>query len=90
MKRRSVIQRLSSLLLTPALAVGETQSPAAPALRIAHITDVHLGDKPGAAEKFTRCLHHIQQHTPKVDLILNGGDIVFDMNKENLSVIGSQ
>lgn len=32
----------------------------------------------------------MQQQSPKVDLVLNGGDVVFDMNKENISTIDDQ
>lgn len=59
-------------------------------LRIAHLTDVHLKNQFDAPAKFVKCLHHVQQQTPKVDLILNGGDIVFDMNKENIGTINDQ
>jgi 3',5'-cyclic-AMP phosphodiesterase len=59
-------------------------------LRIAHLTDVHLKDKWDAPNRFRRCLHHVQDQKPDVDLILNGGDIVFDMNKENLDTINAQ
>lgn len=60
------------------------------ALRIAHITDVHLKDELGAPAKFVKCLHHVQNQSPKVDLLMNGGDIVFDMNKENMATIDAQ
>lgn len=59
-------------------------------MRIAHITDVHLKNQFDAPARFTKCLKHLQQQTPKVDFILNGGDIVFDMNKENIDTINGQ
>ena len=90
MERRSAIKGLGGLLLLPSLSFATTPPPAKPALRIAHLTDVHLKDEMGAPGKFAKCLQHLQSHTPKVDFILNGGDIVFDMNKENLSSINSQ
>ena len=62
----------------------------APALRIAHITDVHLKNAMDAPRHFTDCLRHVRGQEHKVDLILDGGDIVFDMNKENLPVIEDQ
>ena len=90
MKRRSLIKGLGAAAIAPSLSFTSPQKIKEPVLRVAHITDVHLKDDLGAPKKFERCLHHIQQHSPKVDLILNGGDIVFDMNKENLSDINAQ
>ncbi|AYL96567.1 metallophosphoesterase family protein [Mucilaginibacter celer] len=91
MERRSALKNIGGLLLAPSLALGNnTIKPGKPALRIAHITDVHLKDKFDAPARFTRCLHHLQQQTPKVDMVLNGGDIVFDMNKENIGTINDQ
>ncbi|WPU97236.1 metallophosphoesterase [Mucilaginibacter sp. cycad4] len=90
MERRSALKNIGGLLLAPSLALGNTTQAAKPSLRIAHITDVHLKDKFDAPARFTRCLHHLQQQTPKVDMVLNGGDIVFDMNKENIGTINDQ
>ena len=90
MERRSAIKAMSGLLLLPALASGNSLTKAPRVLRIAHLTDIHLKNKFNAPEKLTKCLHHVQQQTPRVDLILNGGDIVFDMNKENIDVINDQ
>ncbi len=59
-------------------------------LRIAHLTDVHLKNEYDAPSRFARCLHHVQQQNPKVDFVMNGGDIVFDMNKEQLPAIKDQ
>jgi len=89
MERRSVIKSLGGLMLLPAINLG-FKTDDQPVLRVAHITDVHLKNDLGAPVKFVKCLHHIQEQTPKIDLILNGGDVVFDMNKENLSVIDAQ
>ena len=82
MERRSAIKNIGGILLAPSLTLtGANTIKGKRALRIAHITDVHLKDEFGAPSKFTQCLHHIQQQKPGVDLILNGGDVVFDMNK---------
>ncbi|MCF0059160.1 metallophosphoesterase [Dyadobacter sp. CY356] len=89
MKRRSALRNIGDLFLTPGL-VTETVKEKKPVLRIAHLTDVHLKNEFGAPDKFVKCLHHVQKQTPKVDLILNGGDIVFDMNKENIDTINAQ
>ena len=90
MERRSAIKTLGGALLIPSLALGNTTTDKKKVLRIAHLTDIHLKNQFNAPERFTRCLHHVQQQSPKVDFILNGGDIVFDINKENISVINDQ
>lgn len=90
MERRSALKGIGGLLLAPALTFGNTSKEKHSVLRIAHLTDIHLKDKFGAPAKFAKCLQHVQQQHPKVDFILNGGDVVFDMNKENLSTIDDQ
>ncbi|MBS1500922.1 MAG: metallophosphoesterase [Bacteroidetes bacterium] len=90
MQRRSALKNIGGLLLAPALSRVNISTEEKPVLRIAHLTDVHLKDKFDAPARFTRCLHHVQQQSPKIDMILNGGDIVFDMNKENIGTIDKQ
>lgn len=90
MERRSALKGIGGLLLAPALTFGNASKEKHSVLRIAHLTDIHLKDKFGAPAKFAKCLQHVQQQHPKVDFILNGGDVVFDMNKENLSTIDDQ
>ncbi len=90
MKRRSALKNLGGALLLPGVATASTLTFQKPVLRIAHLTDIYLKNDLGAPAKFERCLHHVQNQDPKVDFILNGGDIVFDMNKENLNTINSQ
>jgi len=90
MERRSALKNIGGLFLAPSLITEVSAAFNEPVLRVAHITDVHLKNEFGAPAKFAKCLHHVQQQTPKVDLILNGGDIVFDMNKENISTIDAQ
>ncbi|HEY0175272.1 MAG TPA: metallophosphoesterase [Pedobacter sp.] len=90
MERRSALRGIGGLLLAPALTFGNTSKEKHSVLRIAHLTDIHLKDKFDAPAKFARCLQHVQQQHPKVDFILNGGDVVFDMNKENLSTIDEE
>lgn len=93
MQRRSLLKSLGGLFLAPAvtpLISASRPAGARPVLRVAHITDVHLKDALDAPRRFTRCLHNLQQLDRPVDLILDGGDIVFDMNKENLSTIDAQ
>jgi Icc protein len=89
MERRSLLKGLGSLVLVPAISFKPVHAEKERVLRIAHLTDVHLKDKWDAPARFTRCLQHVQQQQG-VDFILNGGDVVFDMNKENLTTIDTE
>jgi Icc protein len=89
MQRRSALKSLGGLLLIPALPFKSTAADRKPVLRVAHLTDIHLKDKWDAPARFAKCLHHAQQQKG-VDFILNGGDVVFDMNKENMDTINTQ
>jgi len=88
MQRRAALKNIGGLLLAPSIGLAQGIDPKRRSLRVAHVTDIHLKDKFGAPAKFVKCLHHVQQQKP--DLVLNGGDIVFDMNKENLGTINTQ
>jgi Icc protein len=90
MERRTAIRNIGGLLLVPALKWDTQSIEKRKVLRIAHLTDIHLKDDLGAPSKFVKCLHNVQRQNPKVDLVLNGGDIVFDMNKENMATISKQ
>lgn len=59
------------------MAQPSTAAPAR-ALRIAHLTDVHVQPLVGAAKGFEKCLHHVQNMTDKPDLIINGGDAIME------------
>jgi len=90
MQRRSLLKSLGGLLVIPALpSLGAIAADKKSVLRVAHLTDIHLKDKWDAPARFAKCIHHVQQQ-PGVDFILNGGDVVFDINKENLDVINAQ
>lgn len=90
MERRIALKSIGALVLAPSLTFGKAVTEKHSVLRIAHLTDIHLKNKFDAPAKFVKCLHHVQQQNPKVDLILNGGDVVFDMNKENINTINDQ
>lgn len=90
MQRRTVLKSLGAAVAAPIFTNEIIPQPASPVLCVAHLTDVHLKDDLGAPVKFAKCLHHIQNQSPRVDLLLNGGDVVFDMNKESLSSIRAQ
>lgn len=47
-------------------------------LRLAHMTDVHVEPERRADEGLIACLHHVQNLPDPPQLILNGGDAVFD------------
>jgi len=51
-------------------------------LRIAHITDVHMLDRPNASAYFRRVLNQINSMPDKPALIINTGDTVMDENKQ--------
>ncbi|MCC8407514.1 metallophosphoesterase [Mucilaginibacter sp. UR6-1] len=90
MQRRSVLKTIGAALIAPSITLAAPSPSRKRVLRVAHLTDVHLKNDLGAPAKFVKCLHHVQQQTPRVDMILNGGDIVFDMNKENMDTINTQ
>lgn len=90
MERRSALKNIGGLFLLPTLSKISLSTERKPVLRVAHITDVHLKNQFNAPARFAKCLHHLQAQSPKVDLVLNGGDIVFDMNKENIGTINDQ
>ena len=52
------------------------------ALRIAHITDVHILDQKNAATCFARVMNEINAMKDKPDIIINTGDSVMDENAE--------
>ena len=66
------------------LTFGKSSPPAAQApprkrtLRVAHLTDTHIQPERKANEGMTACLHHVQNLKDKPDLILTGGDSVYD------------
>jgi len=48
------------------------------ALRLAHITDIHVQPERGAVAGMTSALRHVQQLDDPPQLIINGGDAVMD------------
>lgn len=48
------------------------------AIRVAHLTDLHIQPEKHAGEGVTSCLHHVQSNKDKPELILLGGDCVMD------------
>lgn len=56
-------------------------------LRIAHITDVHILDKPIALKCFERVLKEINSMKDKPDFIINTGDTIMDSNKQTRETV---
>ncbi len=68
-----------ALGLTPRLLLAEvTSSTRRRALRVGHLTDIHIQPEKRAGEGMAACLRHVQQLADKPDLILTGGDHVMD------------
>jgi 3',5'-cyclic AMP phosphodiesterase CpdA len=60
-------------------APGEAPKPARKrALRVAHLTDIHVEPEQRAGEGMTACLHHVQNLADKPELVITGGDSVMD------------
>lgn len=81
MNRRDLVKRIGAGLAATSLSPWATAHPTTTpqrALRIAHITDVHMQSLVGAAKGFERCLHHAQNLPEKPDLIINGGDAIME------------
>lgn len=49
------------------------------AIRLAHLTDMHVYDKRASAAGLAACLRHVQALADPPELILNGGDSVMDV-----------
>jgi 3',5'-cyclic AMP phosphodiesterase CpdA len=74
----------------PAVATALRPSPRG-CLRVAHLTDCHISPGiHGAAEGFASCLEHMQSHGRKPDLVLNGGDSIFDAFAEDAFAVRDQ
>jgi 3',5'-cyclic AMP phosphodiesterase CpdA len=71
-----------SILGWPRIGTAEPKdqavAPLKRAVRLAHITDVHVQPELGATEGFVKCLHHIQAQSDAPGLILNTGDCIMD------------
>jgi 3',5'-cyclic-AMP phosphodiesterase len=86
MKRRRFLQ--SSALLSGASALPfkpiESQSGVEPVLTVAHLTDVHIRDQDGVPVRAKAYLEKMLRHE-RFDLILNGGDSIFDASYDNVT-----
>lgn len=72
-------------LAAPALAsTPESPAPRKRVLRFAHLTDIHLYSERRAPEGFRAALRHVQEAQREVELIVTGGDLVFDSFETSL------
>ncbi|HTE33733.1 MAG TPA: metallophosphoesterase [Chryseolinea sp.] len=94
--RREFIKRISVVGILTGIAPSwlnakQADRPFAPnkkrALRIAHVTDVHILDQMNAETCFARVLQEINSLKDKPDLIINTGDTVMDENKQLLETV---
>lgn len=82
-----VIASVSPRLVTAQQVDGPFQPAKKRALRIAHITDVHMLDQPNANACFTRVLKELNTLNDKPDFIINTGDSVMDENEQTRETV---
>ena len=94
--RRDLLKRAAGVAAAVLAAgagapLGAARTKAAPsagrlrALRIAHLTDIHVQPELRAAEGMAACLRHAQDHH-RPDLVLNTGDTIMDSMAEEARV----
>ncbi len=91
MQRRTLIKSIGLLAAAGTIAgpVQTAESIMHPAkrrkraLRIAHITDVHIRPEYNAPERFLKCMQQVKSHD--IDLILNGGDSIYAADYGNIT-----
>src|SRR5688500_8300333 len=79
MKRKTFLRSTGALIgagLLPSIALAD--KPKKKAVRLAHLTDIHV--KPGIVPEtgMAKALHHVQKLDKEVDFIVNGGDAIMD------------
>jgi len=82
-----VVTSLSPRMLLAHEAAQPFEPARKRALRIAHITDVHMLDQPNANTCFTRVIREINALGDKPDFIINTGDSVMDENKQTRETV---
>lgn len=78
--RRDVL-RAGGLLAAGAVLAGrgEAAPPSrTPSLVLAHLTDIHVRDRDGAAEGMSRAVAHACAHPARPAFLVNGGDAIHD------------
>ncbi|HWR33559.1 MAG TPA: metallophosphoesterase [Chitinophagaceae bacterium] len=84
MKRKTFLQSSAAVIgssLIPSLSFARENKKTA--IRIAHLTDIHV--KPGIIPEagMAKAFQHVQQLRPGVDFIINGGDAIMDALEAN-------
>jgi 3',5'-cyclic-AMP phosphodiesterase len=82
-----VVSALLPLPLSSAPASQRSSAGKKRSLRVAHITDVHILDKPNAERFFAQVLREINNLTDKPDFIINTGDTVMDENQQTRETV---
>lgn len=79
MKRKIFLQTSAAVIGSSLLpSISSAEEVKAKKIRFAHITDIHV--KPGIIPEtgMAKVLHHVQALSPKVNFIINGGDMIMD------------
>ena len=90
MRRSEFLKSTATLVgagMLPALSFGETQK--AGKVRFAFLSDIHVKHGIGAEAGMAKAFHHAQSRKPKIDFIINGGDMIMDslaVDKENTRI----
>ncbi len=87
--KQSALAGLSSLMI-PSSFEGSpllSEKKKTRALRIAHITDVHILDQLNAATCFTRVVNELNSMKDRPDMIINTGDTVRDENNQTRETV---
>ncbi|MCS6777910.1 MAG: metallophosphoesterase [Chloroherpetonaceae bacterium] len=90
--RREWMQRtaMTTLGLTAASLSAAQSPPRTRALRIAHVTDIHVEPVGKSPDGMARCLEHIHTLKDRPDLILNGGDSIMDASGRDRDRVQAQ
>jgi 3',5'-cyclic-AMP phosphodiesterase len=86
--KQSAVAGLGSLMI-PSLSEASTRADKKKtrALRVAHITDVHILDQDNAETCFTRVMNELNAMKDRPDLIINTGDTVRDENERTREAV---
>lgn len=76
--RRDLLAASTAGILLPSLGLPSPNPNRKRALRVAHLTDIHVQPERGAPDGMEACLIHAQSQKDKPDLIITGGDLVMD------------
>ena len=84
----SLLRSASAAALQPESAPSTIGAPKR-AIRLVHMTDMHIQPELKAFEGVTSCLHHMQSLVDKPSLILTGGDLVMDSLAQDATRTGT-